>query len=214
VHGNQATNGGGLLNAGGETHIVESSISGNRAQESGGALLNQAQLTLENVTLSGNQANTGGGLMATGGNAELLYVTLAGNSAANAGGGIHSSGNLVRIENTLLAGNDAPVGPDCTNSVLSGGHNLIASLKDCALSGSTSGNVVGQSPLIDVLTGNAAQTYSHPLLAGSPAIGRATCLLAMDQSGAQRPTEAGCDIGAFEASGISVGVYMPIVGKE
>jgi hypothetical protein len=213
IHGNQAVNGGGVMNSGGELSITESSLSGNSALSSGGGIMNQAQLTVENVTISGNQANDGGALQGAGGNAQLLYVTIVGNSAANDGGGINSTGNAVRIENTLLAGNDATTGPDCALELVSGGHNLIGSLQDCALSGSTGGNVMGEPPRVDVLTGNAAETYSHPLLAGSPALGSATCLRATDQSGAQRPTETGCDIGAYEAGALGIGVYMPIIGK-
>ena len=115
----------------------------NTAQSSGGGIMNQANLTLENVTVSGNQAEVGGGIAGAGGNAQLLYVTLAGNSATNAGGGISSAGNAVRIENTLLAGNDAPSGPDCAPAVGSGGHNVIGTLGDCTVSGSTGGQCDG-----------------------------------------------------------------------
>jgi hypothetical protein len=214
VDGNRAINGGAIMNVAGEMHIVESSLVDNIAQGSGGALFNRAQLTIENTTISANQANDGGGLSAVGGNAQLLYVTIAGNSAANAGGGVNSTGNLVRVENSLLAGNDAPVGPNCATGVNSGGHNLIGSLNDCTLSGSTSGNVVGQAPGVDSLTVNGAETYSHPLLSNSPAIGGATCLLANDQAGAQRPDDTGCDIGAYESSPVATGVYMPVIRKR
>ena len=214
VDGNQALNGGGIMNASGDMKVVESSFSNNVAQNGGGGMMNRAQLTLENVTISGNQANDGGGIITSGGNARLLYVTLAGNSATNAGGGINSTGGAAHIENSLLAGNDAPIGPNCAPELVSDGHNLLGSLQGCTLTGVTNSNVAVQAPEIDTLTVNAAGTYSHPLLAGSPAIGRATCLLATDQTGAQRPTEGGCDIGAFETDARGAGVYMPIVGKE
>jgi hypothetical protein len=202
VDGNSAVNGGGILNAQGEMHVIQSAVVENSASGSGGGILNQATLSLENSTVGNNQANGGGGIAGVGGSATLLYVTLVGNSASNAGGGINSTGNSVRIENTLLAGNDAPIGPDCAPDLASGGHNVIGSLKDCSLSGSQDGNVTGQPPLIDATNVNAAQTYSYPLLAGSPAIGRASCVRAVDQSGAQRPDE-GCDIGALEAGAFS-----------
>jgi hypothetical protein len=149
----------------------------------------------------------------TSGSAHLLYVTVADNGG-DTGGGIHSPNNTVRIQNTLLAGNNASTGPDCAPGLVSEGHNLIGSLADCALTGDPGGNVTGESPQIDVLTGNVAETYSHPLLLGSPAIGRASCLLRTDQSGAQRPTEGGCDIGAYETVVAGVRIHMPIVGKE
>jgi hypothetical protein len=211
VDSNQAANGGGIMHAAGELNIVQSSLSHNIATSSGGGIMNQAQLTIENSTLSGNQANAGGGLLADSGNAQLRYVTVAGNSAA-AGGGINNTGS-VRIANTLLAGNDAPIGPDCAPNLTSDGRNLIGSLDGCTLSGDTGGNVIGQSPRLDVLTSNVAETYSHPLLTGSPAIGRAACVVNVDQTGAQRPTEGGCDIGAYETNAMGAGVYMPIIGR-
>ena len=214
ISGNQAANGGGIFNAGGTMSLVESSVVGNIAESSGGGILNHAELTLENGTISGNQAASGGGIAASSGKADLLYATLASNSALTSGGGIHASADAIRLENTLLAGNDAPVGPDCAPGLVSGGNNLIGTLSGCALSGSTSGNVVGQPPQVEVLTSNVAGTYSHPLLAGSPAIGKATCLLAADQAGASRPADTGCDIGAVEAGTFGQGTYMPIIGKR
>lgn len=213
VNGNTAVNGGGISHESGELSITESTLVANMASSSGGGIFNRATLTMENSTVSGNQASDGGGLIMAGGNAKLLYVTMVGNSADNAGGGINSTGGAVRIENTLLAGNDAPTGPNCATDLVSDGHNLIGSRKDCNVSGETNTNVIASEPDIDVLTVNAAQTFTHPLLPGSPAIGRATCLLTTDQTGGDRPTEGGCDIGAFETDAMGSGVYMPVVGK-
>ena len=203
------------MNSSGEMRLIDSSVVQNTAQGNGGGIMNQATLTLENVTVSGNQAAVGGGMSSAGGSAQLLYVTLAGNSATTAGGGVSSTGNAVRIENTLLAGNDAPSGPDCAPELTSGGHNVIGTLQGCSLAGSTSGNVTGQAPKIDSLTVNAAQTYSHPLLEGSPALGRATCVLETDQGGAERP-EQGCDVGAYEAGAFagSERVLLPVLRKK
>lgn len=156
VDGNSAVNGGAIMNTSGQMRVAQSSIVQNTAQGSGGGIMNQAKLTLENVTISGNQAAGGGGIAGVGGDAQLLYLTLPGNSASNAGGGINSTGNSVRVKNTLLAGNDAPIGPDCAPELVSGGHNLIGTLQDCRLSGSTGGNVTGQTPKIDGLTVNSA----------------------------------------------------------
>ncbi len=215
VDGNSAQNGGGILNASGKLSLMESSVVQNTAQGSGGGILNQVELTLENVTISGNHADVGGGIAGAGGNAQLRYVTIAGNSAANTGGGVNSAGSAVRIENSLLAGNDAPGGPDCAPTVTSDGHNVIGTRQGCNVTGSSNGNVTDMAPMIDSLTLNAAQTYSHPLLAGSPALGLATCLVQVDQGGAERP-EQGCDAGAYEA-GSFVGadrVLLPIVHRQ
>lgn len=212
VDGNRAVNGGGIRNASGQMNVLQSSIIQNTAQSSGGGILNQANLTLENVTISGNQADGGGGLAGVGGNAQLLHVTLADNSASNAGGGINSTGNAVRIENSLLAGNNAAIGPDCAPQLVSGGNNLIGTRQDCNVSGSSGSDVAGQSPKIDAITVNPAQTYSHPLLQGSPAVGLAPCVLKVDQSNAERP-EADCDAGAYEAGAFPANefVLLPVI---
>jgi hypothetical protein len=213
IDGNRAVNGGGILNAGGAMNIQESSIAYNIAPGAGGGIQNQAQISIENVTISGNQAANGGGLLTVGGSARLLYVTLAGNSASNAGGGINSTGNAVRIENTLLAGNNAPTGPDCASQLESDGHNLIGSAQNCTLAGSTTGNVVGVAAGVDVLTANWAETYSHPVMPDSPAIGQATCLRATDQSGAPRPAAAACTIGAQEHFAVGSTIHLPLISR-
>jgi hypothetical protein len=211
IDGNRAVNGGGILLAGGQLRLVESSLIQNSATTAGGGLFNRgATATLENVTISGNSAGDGGGINATGGNAQLLYVTLTGNSATNAGGGINATGNSARIENSLLAGNSAPTGPDCAPDLVSGGHNLIGTLAGCALSGSTDGNVVSLNTGLDSLTVNGGQTYSHPLVQGSQALGRATCVRPTDQGGITRSGDA-CDVGAYEAGVFTSVLYMPAI---
>ncbi|HEX9441905.1 MAG TPA: Ig-like domain-containing protein, partial [Roseiflexaceae bacterium] len=67
--------------------------------------------------------------------------------------------------------------------------------------GSTTENIVGQSPRLGALQQNGGPTLTHALLAGSPALDAAnpTNCPPTDQRGVARPQGAACDIGAYEA---------------
>ncbi|MEX1020041.1 MAG: Ig-like domain-containing protein [Litorilinea sp.] len=215
ITGNTATNGGGIMHTGGTLRVIESAITGNVATGSGGGVMNRAELRLENVTLAGNQANDGGGLITAGGNAQLVHTTIVGNSATNAGGGINSTGGAATLANSILAGNDAPIGPDCAPELNSGGYNLIGTLESCTLTGDTGGNLIGMTPGLDRLTETEAQTYAYPLYPDSPAIERVApgrCAT-NDQRGVARSGEAGCDMGAYETGATSTNLFVPTINR-
>ena len=62
----------------------------------------------------------------------------------------------------------------------------------------TNGNIVGSDPVLGPLADNGGPTFTHALLAGSPAIDAGDTLEPTDQRGEARPFGLADDIGAFE----------------
>ncbi len=211
VHGNSASAAGGIMN-GGTLTVTNSTVSKNTA-DAGGGIYNSGTLTVTNSTISGNivQMSVGGGILTLGGTVTLSNSTITANSA-DAGGGILGT---VIARNTIIAGNrGADLGDDdCSGHLVSQGYNLIDNLTRCTISGDTTGNITGQDPRLGRLEDNGGPTWTHALLAGSPAIdagrpgpagsGDGACE-ATDQRGVTRPADGDgnvsrrCDIGAFE----------------
>ena len=143
----------------------------------------------------------------------LTNTTISGNTATADGGGIHIRDSSVGLANTLIAGNTASIRPDCSFGVFTSlGHNLIGDTTGCNFT-PTTGDLVNVDPMIGLLQDNGGATFTHALLAGSPAVdagnptapgtGEAACPQT-DQRGVGRPADgdgdniAICDIGAFE----------------
>lgn len=224
--GNSATDGGGAIwmtHASGT--VRDSTFSGNTAPL-GGAIKSDHTFTLVNSTVSGNIAtNLGGGVYHnhSGSSFSAYSSTITDNQAAY-GGGIYGDAGLTRIKNTIVAGNTATSqGDDCDGTITSAGYSLIGDVDDCSVIpgatdqyGSASGAGV-LDPMLDVLAYNGGfwYTWTHALLAGSPAIdagdpGGCTdgvSVLRYDQRFSieyQRHRDgdgdsiSSCDIGAFE----------------
>ncbi len=219
--------GGAIHNVGGVLRLTESTVSGNTAF-GGGGIANIAfccidgqivvpVLTLVNSTVSGNTAFQGGGIATNSGTTALGNVTIADNSADSGGGGISSFDSSVGLQNTIIAGNTdlSGQGPECFiiegQGLDSRGHNLIQDTTGCPIGGDSTGNITGVDPELGPLQDNGGPTFTHALLAGSPAIdagdpaapgsGGTACEVA-DQRGVPRPQGAACDIGAFEFGAI------------
>ncbi len=145
----------------------------------------------------------------------LNHVTITDNRVATEssgearGGGVFVFGFIdvpVTVQNSIIAGNSGPTGPDCTGRpLISADYNLIGDLADCTLNGVTTNNLSGDA-LLDPLALNAPGTTStHALQSTSPALnhipsgtnGCDTTVVA-DQRGVARPQGSGCDIGAYE----------------
>jgi CSLREA domain-containing protein len=199
--------------------MTDSTLSNNTAQGGGGAIAIGGRVTLENVTVSGNRslADFGGGLYVfSDARAFLNNVTIANNTAAMQGGGIFAEntafiGFAPRVTNSIIAGNTAPVGPDCSGS-LDSNFDLVGNGSACNGPSASKHDLVGTqatpiNPLLGALMFNGGATPTHALNAGSPAInagspaasGNDACE-ATDQRGAARPAGGRCDIGAFEAT--------------
>ena len=151
-----------------------------------------AEISIEHVTITDNSAtvDTGGALFLFG----------------------SDGGTDVVLENTLIAGNTAPEGPDCSRNaefgVGSQGVNLLGIGdggmfgEDC-LTGPP--DLVGTlatpiDPLLGPLADNGGETPTHALLQGSPALDAAPDQgEPEDQRTVARPQGAAFDVGAFEA---------------
>ncbi len=199
VSGNTADEGGGILNSGTLT-LTSSTVSGNTASGFGGGGISNVSagtLTLNNSTVNGNTASAfvGGGIVNSG-TLTLNSSTVSGNTASAFGGGIRHTGGSTSLKNTIVANSTA--GGDCFGSITSAGHNLDS---DGTCSFTATGDLQNTDPMLGPLADNGGPTFTHALLAGSPAIdaGSPDCPPPdTDQRGVARPQGAACDIGAYE----------------
>ncbi|HUG13413.1 MAG TPA: choice-of-anchor Q domain-containing protein [Thermomicrobiales bacterium] len=205
VSGNHTLiDGGGIYNFSTLT-VTASTISGNHSALLGGGIISLRTLTVTNSTVSGNTAAESGGGLYNGGTLTLTHGTISDNSANIAGGGIYNENTLI-LHGTLVAGNTAPAGPDLNGAVTTDhGYNLIGDDSDMSgLTGATNQLGDGANPIdqmLGPLQDNGGPTETMALLPGSPALNvipPASCTLDVDQRGVERPSGAGCDVGAFE----------------
>jgi hypothetical protein len=211
VSGNSAGNGGGIRNYEGTVTLNNTTISGNSTTGGGGIFNYAGTVTLNNATVSGNSVGLyygglGGGISnGYGGTLTLNNATVSGNSATY-GGGIYDGGTLT-ARNTILAGNTATTGPDLWGSLGSLGHNLIGNTSGG--SGFHATDLLNVNPLLGPLQDNGSPTFTHALLAGSPALnaGDPAQLGVADQRGVLR--RGGVNIGAYQASASAFVVTVP-----
>jgi predicted outer membrane repeat protein len=216
-----AGDGGGVY-AGMQATLSGCTVSGNSAREGGGIFANNGlfpvSADLTNCTVSGNSARQAGGGI-SGSALSLVNVTVTDNTAASGGGVAQSGPGPASVKNTIIAQNRVlpPLGsPDVSGLFLTQGHNLIGVADGAIGSGSfVNGDHVGTltdplDPRLGPLRDNGGPTWTHALLAGSPAIdhGDRGALdptgLTTDQRGRRRIKDgdgdgrAVIDIGAFE----------------
>lgn len=224
VSNNATYQGGGVFNLG-LINLLGSTLNLNHSRE-GGGIYNSGTAWILNDTLSGNRADiTGGGLFNTGPLAFLNNTTVVNNLAdadANGtgeGGGVHSANGNLAAANSLIGQNNSygVNAPDCSGPLSSFGYNLIQSTAGCTLTGTLTGNIIGQSPKIGPLQDNGGSTWTHALLADSPAINAGNpsgsffdYCLSVDQRGVSRPIGPRCDIGAYEAE-VDWLLHLPLV---
>ena len=116
-------------------------------------------------------------------------------------------GTVVTTRNTIISGNFAGTGPDCSGGLDSGDFNLIRNTNGFVLTGTTAHNIYGQDPKLGPLAGLGGPTPTHALRFDSPALDAGNSGgLTTDQRGQPRPMGApqvgggdGSDIGAYEA---------------
>jgi hypothetical protein len=202
--------GGGGIRSAANLTMLNCTVSSNRCYigiqyEGGGGIENLNQLTMSNCTVSGNTSvadfssltSHGAGIL-NGTNAVtyLTDCTVVSNSAATAMG-VENVAGTVYAEDSIIANNN---GSDFSGTLVSQGYNLIGNTNACVLTGDLTGNIYGVDPLLGPLQNNGGPTFTHALLAGSPAIdaGPVNAFPFFDQRGAPRPFGPADDIGAFE----------------
>ena len=204
---------GGMRNSGNSSLTLNNTAVSNNGGP-GIFNLGTSSLTLNNSTVS---TNNGSGInnLSTG-LIKLSYVTISGNIAPQGGGIFVGSGTFL-LKNTILAGNtdQGGGGPDCFGIISSLGNNVLGSSSNCSGFGASGDLVDVADPKLGSLTYNGGASYTHALLAGSPAINAAsdtsTCRdqasnpLTSDQRGTTRPQGGRCDIGAYEVPAVRFG---------
>jgi len=203
-------NSGGAISNIGAFTITGSTFSGN----SGGAINASAgTLTVINSTFFGNTTSSysGTGAISNGGTLNVINCTFSGNGGY---GSTHPSslGNYgtLTLTNTIVA--NSTKGPNCTGTIIDGGHNIDDD-GSCHLSGTSLSKT---NPLLDPagLASNGGPTQTIALQADSPAINAgdetvcaATPVNNLDQRGYGRPGvgEMNCSIGAYEYNAQALG---------
>jgi hypothetical protein len=204
-NGNGTSNGAGIaLDLTASLTLSASTVSGNTTTVEGGGIASAGGVvTLSNVTISGNTAVRGGGLDCAG-PCTLTNATVTENTAPSNGGGVRQrtgSGSITFL-NTIVANNISAGAVDCDGNpslLFSNGNNLSS---DASCDFTTAGDQENTNPLLGPLQDNGGPTFTHELLAGSPAIeaGTNTGCPATDQRGIARPIGVTCDVGSFEAA--------------
>lgn len=236
VSGNSASEAGGIKTRSSVENalIIESSaIVSNTAANIGGLFISGESdgstktAKIINSTFSGNIATAGhAGAILVNGSFVVTIVnsTITKNIASGDGGGIRNSGSPITLHNTIVAGNTSSnvYTFDWYNSSAQSGssNNLIGINGNVGLTNNTNGNRVGTTsvplaPGLAPLADTGGSTWTHALLASSPAIDKGSNVRAIDSvgnaltldqrgssrnvdSGAVGPTGGTVDIGAFE----------------
>ena len=211
ISGN-SPNGGILVTYYASVGVDKSTISGNRTENSGDLVGSGGGIDayyesfagISNSTISGNSADgpdsVGGGIY---GSASVTSSTITGNSAERGGGIFSAPDNYgtdgVSVTDSIVAGNQAPSGPECDGRTGFGppeskGGNVFGA-DGCATPTAT--DLLTGRPLLGPLADNGGPTRTHELLAGSPALAHAMGTeLKTDQRGIRRGKHP--DSGSFE----------------
>lgn len=224
---------GGFGGGDGDRSCCSSSGGGGAGAGFGGGLFNNGgTVTMLNVTIAYNQALGGFGRTSQGGYAAR------GLQGTGLGGGIFNRTGTIDINNTLIANNNSTVATsgyialDTIYEDLFGtftstnGHNLIfAAGVSATLGGTTTGNIIGQNPLLLSLAMNGGTTFTHAIekCPNSPAIDAALdgVAPALDQRDFPRFDVYSLanivDIGAYESGdtllSFSGSVIEPCIGS-
>jgi len=220
VAGAQAELGGGgiYMTNGCTANITNSSISANStfplttnpaASRNGGGIYNlNSTLNLTSTSLYANFAEDNGGALFNNGTTAINGSTFNINDAATGGGIFNTAGKTVNLSNTIIA-NGTGTSPDFAGTVSSLGYNLIKTTTGASISGTTTGNILGQDPKLDLSprkNRSPNKGFSYALQFDSPALdaGDQSNFPATDQRGFPRPADgnadgaARSDIGSFE----------------
>ncbi|HEY0974023.1 MAG TPA: choice-of-anchor Q domain-containing protein [Solimonas sp.] len=211
ITGNEATQGsggGGIYVATGSLSLRNSTVSGNTAPIAGGIRFAGGATLIVNSTITGNSAtsagsNGGGGLLVAGTTTVTVRNSIvSGNTATGVLGKEiqRATGTLILNANNLLGHDgvtqaDAFSGDGATPGALD--INATSEASAGVLSPTAMGNILNTS-----LANNGGPTFTHALVANSPAINASGAnALSTDQRGFA--ANGVRDIGAFEFDGIS-----------
>lgn len=181
VRDNHANGAGGLAVAGtGGVDIMDSAFINNSANFGGAATIISAASNnwIMNSTFSGNTSDSGQGTIETQAGSgqtqitRLRNLTITNNTSVGVGNFAFDGGVVtLEVSNTILSGNSAD---NITNAMDGTGVATIVStgdnISDDASAGFVSGDLTSTDPLLGPLADNGGPTFTHALLAGSPAI--------------------------------------------
>jgi hypothetical protein len=212
ISNNSAYEGGGMFfydDDGYSVTMENSLISGNHAEYNGGGIKfysDDGALLMSNSTVSGNSAGAnGGGLYLTheDGDSRIENSTIVDNTA-EFGGGLYNATSQVTIRSSIIANNIATESnPDIGGGDLYVQFSLIEDPNSISLDQNVN-NVFYVDPMLGPLADNGGPTFTHALLAGSPAIdaGLNAAPSADDQrgDGFNRMVGLQTDMGAVEST--------------
>ncbi len=239
-HSGATAGGAGMqLRSTGSVEVIDSVVSNNRhsiyftpspttgprpSTVGGGIVTVNGAISIINTTIAGNVAENGlgGGIWVFSDGLKVINSTITGNvselnnpsSNQDGGGGIFIDDRvttlLPTIQNSIIAGNTGPTGPDVTGAFISAGYNLIGDSANSTGFGAK-GDQLNVDPLLDPvgLADHGGLTPTIALQSNSPAIDKGKSADVMtDQRGLPRPFNNpsipnaaggdGSDIGAFE----------------
>lgn len=199
--GNSAVNGGrggGIYNSGGLIDVERSLFTANTGATGIGAAIYStglaADMNVFNTTVSGNTATAFAGIVNEQGDMLLDSVTMADNSPGDVL--LSTDSGVVEVQNSIFSnGAEDNCGTSLGGTIVSNGYN-IDSANLCGFA--STGDQTNTDPTLDVLADNGGSTFTHALIAGSPAIDAGSTTLTEDQRGSVRPQGIAADIGAFE----------------
>lgn len=242
ISNNTAGEGGGLYTA--QATIRGSTFSGNSSTY-GGGIFSSGVLIISDSTFTGNNApangteGAGGAILQYGGTGSSLTITsstIVGNEAGGTsgtpagGGGIYDNaqnpGEPVSLDDTVVAGNTANVGPDILtfgpDPDASASFSLIGNPTGDGITGATTTDLFGTAaaplaPKLGPLQSNGGPTQTMLPLPGSPVIDAAAAPsgVSTDQRGDPRTVKLGftepsggdgTDIGAVELQASEAGL--------
>ena len=208
--GNFASFAGAILNNG-TLAVSACTFAQNGAELGAGAIENDATISaIRNTTFSGNRTLSGSAIYNVGSIGAISNSTFAFNEGF-VGGTIRNTahGEILELAGNIIAANVATITPDVVNegSIASAQYNVLGVGDGSGIVNGVNGNQVGSlaaplDPLLGPLADNGGPTFTHALLAGSPAIDRGSnpAGLAYDQRGVgfARVSGTQADAGAFE----------------
>ncbi|WP_017721297.1 DUF4347 domain-containing protein [Kamptonema formosum] len=207
--------GGGIRHGNSELTVRNTTFENNVALVQGGGLWvgETSPVTIANSTFSGNEAKDAAGTGGLGGAIALnngsnpttiTNSTFANNSAGFQGGAFWGGGASTTLKNTIVAYNTAANGGNAWNikqhtgtQFTDGGGNIQWPPKNPSDPSdlNVTASVTLADPLLGLLQNNGGLTFTHALLAGSPAINAGVAGETLDQRGV---TRVNADSGAFE----------------